>query len=729
MKKFILAIVFIIGIFFNSFGNEPDGYWISTGELPLSSKSARHLAVYGDYLYIAGDFDAVHTVFAKNVARLHIPTGKWETLNNEEDYNFECIISDSSGIIYLCGRNGVKKWAGTTFNDLNLYGKGGGVYDLAVDSNNDVFVGNGFDILSGFSVLKWENDDWSEIGFGVATELASDSYGNIYASVSGKYYSETVKVGRWNGTSWELFIEIPADKINPVSIMALSADDNGDLYIGGQFSNIGDLSTFNIAKWNGTDLFALGDGISGDNSYISSMKSDKSGNLFVAGSFSNAGDIEVHNIAKWDGEKWSNLNGGTNGYISSIDFDDDGNLYALGVFSQAGGIDVKYLAKWDGTKWSTVFNYKKGYEHQVTALIKDSKGNIYAGGNFILGDKSSLIAKFDGKKLTNLGNAGFDSITSLTSDNSENLYAAGYFNKSDSEKTYSISKWNGTEWKQVGDNFNFIVNVLAGDNYGNLYAGGAFTKSGEISLNHIAKWNGTKWANLGSGIETPVLSMAFNKSGDLFAGGGDESFQYNSVFKWDGQNWDTIGSFGRVNGTLITSLAFDSMGNLYAGGDFWEVDGENGIYNIAKWDGKSWSAIGGKIKCESDYSSYCIRALAVDSDDNLYAGGYFYGVNDLFNPNFAKYNGTEWVDVNGGTNGSVHALAIDENNAVFVGGNFSAAGYEVSPYIAKYVVNETSDEDTDITDETDTNDNDVESVIPDTETTKKDKSGCSLIIF
>ena len=740
MKKLVLAVLFIVGIFSNSFGKEPDGYWVSMGELPLSDKSAEHLAIYGDYLYIAGDFDAVHTVFAKNVARLHIPTGKWKSLNYADESPFNCIVSDGSGIIYLCGENDVKKWDGTAFSDLNLYGKGGGVYDLAVDSSNDLFVGNGFDILSGFSVLKLENDDWIEIGFGTATKLASDSSGNIYASVSNKYISETVKIGKWNGSSWEIIFETPADEVSTFSILALSADDNGNLYIGGQFSNIGNLSTYNIAKWNGTNFIALGDGISGDNAHISSIKLDKSGNLFVAGSFSNAGDIAVNNIAKWDGKKWSDLGGETNGPVYDIALDDNGDLYVLGGFSKVGNKNIKYLAKWDGTGWSEVFNHKKGYEHQVRSLIKDSQGNIYAGGFYYGSEESSLISKFDGKKLIELGDAGFTFVNSLALDNDDNLFSSGVFYNDLFNTTNYVSKWNGVSWKKIGDDFDDIVKVIKGDMHGNIYAGGNFTKNGETNLNHIAKWNGTEWIALGEGIETPVLAIAFDRSGILYAGGGRETVQYSSVFKWDGLNWESIGSFGRVNGALMTSLTFDSKGNLYAGGNFWEVDGKE-IYNLAKWNGKTWSAIDGKINCVSDYSNYCIETLAFDSNDNFYAGGYFYGINGSFSPNFAKWNGTEWVDVNGGTNGSVHAFAIDENNDVFVGGDFSAAGYQVSPYLAKYVVNEitpdddsfeeTSDEDTDITEENDTDDNDSESAVTDTDTeiAKKNESGCTLLFL
>lgn len=752
MKKLVFIVIFITGFFFNSFGDESDGHWVSMGELSFSKGSLHFIEYYDDYLYVAGNFSIVQNIFAKNVAKLHIPTGKWETLNYENG-SINAIAIGSDGNFYTVGGIcNAYKFEANRWEDITLGGKCERIDSIAVDKNNTVFVGGSFDIgiNGGYGLVKWENDEWQETGFYYSTSvLAKDYSENIYAG--SRTYGKTpddfyyFSIGKYNENSWEIF-ETLIDSDNDEDLRVLAVDEKGIFYIFNKDLSIGTLSPMCILKSDGTSWSEVDGCISCDSSGVDScnilkMKFDRYGNLFIAGDFLKVDNTVVNNIAFWNGTEWSDLNGGTDGTVEDFTFDDDGNLYALGVFSQAGGINAKYLAKWDGTKWSAVFNYKKGYEHQVTALIKDSKGNIYAGGNFISGDKSSLIAKFDGKKLTNLGNAGFDSVTSLTLDNSENLYAAGYFNKSDSGKTYSISKWNGTEWKQVGDNFNFIVNVLAGNNYGNLYAGGAFTKSGEISLNHIAKWNGTKWANLGSGIETPVLSMAFNKSGDLFAGGGDESFQYNSVFKWNGQNWDAIGSFGRVNGTLITSLAFDSMGNLYAGGDFWEVDGKNGMYNIAKWNGKSWSAVGGKIKCESDYSSYCIRALAVDSDDNLYAGGYFYGIDNQFNPNFAKWNGTKWVDVNGGTNGPVNALAIDENNAVFVGGNFSAAGYQVSPYLAKYVVNEippdddiyedNSDQDTDIAEENDIDDNDVESDVndTDTETAKKDNSGCTLFFL
>src|SRR5207247_2333982 len=112
-----------------------------------------------------------------------------------------------------------------------------------------------------------------------------------------------------------------------------------------------------------------------------------------------------------------------------------------------------------------------------------------------------------------------------------------------------VAKWNGSTWSALGQGVDNTVRALALDSGGNLYAGGDFTTAGGISANHVAKWNGSTWSKLGTGMNN----------------GTD-----NSVY----------------------ALALDSGGNLYAGGDFTTAGGISANY-VAKWNGSTWSALGG----------------------------------------------------------------------------------------------------------------------------------------
>ncbi len=163
-----------------------------------------------------------------------------------------------------------------------------------------------------------------------------------------------------------------------------------------------------------------------------------------------------------------------------------------------------------------------------------------------------------------------------------------------------------------------------------------------------------------------------------------------------GDHWDGRFSLTGVDGT-INSLALDGSGNLYAAGPF--VAGNGAAYNIARWDGSTWSALGTGIQGNFDPPDtvavdgsgtaggpmipsppgpHEVQVLAVDAGGNLYAGGYFFSAGGVPVSGLARWDGTAWSDVGGGVGGpwgfSVSALAFDANGNLYVGGYFTSAG-------------------------------------------------------
>src|SRR5690606_40758984 len=112
-----------------------------------------------------------------------------------------------------------------------------------------------------------------------------------------------------------------------------------------------------------------------------------------------------------------------------------------------------------------------------------------------------------------------------------------------------------------------------------LYAGGSFQTSGGKPVRGIAKWDGASWSEVGGGV-----------------------------------------SGGSTRSTVHDLCVFDDGSGpaLYAGGEFGSAGGTLSTSFIAKWDGESWSSVGGGV------GSY-IFALGVFDDGSgpaLYAGGY-----------------------------------------------------------------------------------------------------------
>src|SRR5262245_8223994 len=96
-------------------------------------------------------------------------------------------------------------------------------------------------------------------------------------------------------------------------------------------------------------------------------------------------------------------------------------------------------------------------------------------------------------------------------------------------------------------------------------------------------------------------------------------------------NWISMGGIPGANGPVY-SAAVDGSGNLYIGGDF-TIVGDVFANGIAKWDGKVWTALGSGLGGDEPR----VRALAV-SGSNVYAGGHFTTAGGIVASNIAKWN-------------------------------------------------------------------------------------------
>src|SRR6266568_6959681 len=338
------------------------------------------------------------------------------------------------------------------------------------------------------------------------------------------------------------------------AVNAAVVDGSGNLYIGGQFTVVGDVFATNIAKWNGSSWTALGSGVNGGVSALAVSGSD----LYAGGAFTMAGDSAANYIAKWNGRSWSALGSGMggdlNGYGVGVSVSalavSGGDLYAGGVFTNAGGSAANYVAKWDGNSWSALGS---GMDDYVSALAV-SGSDLYAGGFFSTagGTAANSIAKWNGSSWTALGSGmggappGYVPSVSALAVTGSDLYAGGFFSTAGGSAASSIAKWKGSSWTALGSGmggaFPYVYALAVSGS--DVYAGGGFTTAGGSAANNIAKWNGSSWSARGSGMNDQVSALAVSGS-DLYAGGGFTTAggsAANFIAKWDGSSWSALGS-------------------------------------------------------------------------------------------------------------------------------------------------------------------------------------------
>jgi len=337
-------------------------------------------------------------------------------------------------------------------------------------------------------------------------------------------------------------------------------------------------------------------------------------------------------------------------------------------------------------EWTTI-----GADEDVTALVADGTGNIYAGGNFteIGGVAASRIAKWNGKAWAPLGAGSTVKVNQLAVDASGKVYATGKLKTPGGVDITGVAMWSGTAWSQLGSGLTDAVN----DNITNYSLIVAASNLYVTDGSDIWKWGGSVWEKLpslpGFVAAGDIKALAFDaKNNVLYAAGF-----MDDVFSWNGSSWTALDGAADGPGGGVYAAKVDSEGNLYVSGIFpnpSKPDEDGG--RVAKWDGTDWSYLSGGVVGNGPVTgTSTIYALAT-SGTALYVGGNFGNVGGVPANYVAKWGGKEWFPVGSGvaskTGGSdVYALAVSKSgNYLYAGGYFDTAGGKESPYIAKAVI-------------------------------------------
>jgi trimeric autotransporter adhesin len=437
------------------------------------------------------------------------------------------------------------------------------------------------------------------------------------------------------------------------------------------------------------------------NATIETLTVDASGTgspiVYVGGNFETVGGgVPASCVAKWDGQQWTALGGDIGGvqyptvYASAL-FDDDGAgphppaLFVGGNFTTAGGVGANYIAKWDGSSWSALGSGMDSWVRSMAVFDDDGAGP-----------------------------------------HAPALYAGGFFQSAGGVPASCVARWDGTSWSAVGGGvtgsqylaiwaMTLFDDDGAGPNLPALIVGGSFSQAGGVSTSKIARWNGSSWSGFGTGLGNPdvgaVLSLAsWDDDGSgpnppaLCAGGLFNTANgavADDVARWNGATWSDLG--GGVNNGVWSMSGFDDDGPgphaaaLYVCGGFWLAGGSS-VQGIARWDGTSWSSVGGGLGLGIPYATAVVDLDGTGAaPPRLLAAGDFTTAGEMAQPTsdrlgLAAWNGTAWGAIGGGGFGggiygnNVYAMSVfDEDGpgpnppALFAGGDFvTAAGVTVN---------------------------------------------------
>ncbi|MGE3175526.1 MAG: hypothetical protein AB7O97_23080 [Planctomycetota bacterium] len=232
-----------------------------------------------------------------------------------------------------------------------------------------------------------------------------------------------------------------------------------------------------------------------------------------------------------------------------------------------------------------------------------------------------------------------------------------------------IATWDPAtgEWSELGGGMTgagFDVRTLLALPNGDLIAGGHFATSGGVPTNGIARWNGAAWQPLGGGLTTsstnPVESVVALPNGELVACGSWSTaggYVANGVARWDGTSWSQLG--GGVQGRPSTLLV-RANGDVLVGGRFGTFG--NMPDKILRWDGTAWSVFAsGAVE-----PLWHVASLLELANGDLLAGGYFRTLGGVEVNGIARWNGSTWLPLGPGLLSTVNAMGLNTAGDVIV---------------------------------------------------------------
>jgi len=228
----------------------------------------------------------------------------------------------------------------------------------------------------------------------------------LYAGPYSPFQGNVSGIACWDGTGWKPLAAGLGDDISngttvENAIVRCMLVYNNELYLGGSFTitTPGSSKFYNIAKWDGSNLYPIGSGAGilgnvnnqgyGSEPGTVNALAEMNGSLYAAGTFMAAGGVRLNNIAKWDGTRWDSLGGGITIGPYNVYTGAPGpaiiyslasyhnSLYAGGDFEYAGGAYAVTLAQWDGTSWTAVGDSFRGTGVSAMQVFQDS---LYVAG-------------------------------------------------------------------------------------------------------------------------------------------------------------------------------------------------------------------------------------------------------------------------------------------------------------------------------------------------------------
>lgn len=266
------------------------------------------------------------------------------------------------------------------------------VADIVVDPvTGNVYACGEFHNIGGVAaahIAMWDGTTWSALGAGCTSDVIQmvlTPNGKLIAvsNTAGNFAGASTPIGIWDGANWAAFGAAAPDSF----VWCVDIDQQGYVWVGGQFTTIGGVACNRIAFYDGGDWVypvpgapawqpCAGGITSGQ---VNDIGIAPNGDVYVVGTFLNVDGNVYRRIAMWDGAAWHPVGGDVNGAPRKVVAASNGDIYIIGSFTDCAGVTVSNVAKWNGSAWSAM---GAGLNGQGYSLAIHQNGDIYVGGTF-----------------------------------------------------------------------------------------------------------------------------------------------------------------------------------------------------------------------------------------------------------------------------------------------------------------------------------------------------------
>jgi uncharacterized protein YjdB len=640
---------------------------------------------------------------------------------------------------------GVRKYSGGTWRIVGVEGFNSGNIEtpsLAVSTGGtpyvifrDATVGNKA------TVMKYDGSSWVAVGSaGLSSgeaggpSIAIDGSGTPYISFTDGANGSKATVMKYNGASW---VAVGTAGFTPgvASSIALKLDASGVPYVLYRDGANGNKAT--VKKYNGSTWATIGTaGFTSEalHSFLSNaITIDASGTPYA---FVSDSSTAKGTVLKFDGSSWVTL--GNSRFTREF-----GSFKSIFV-DPVGNVHVGYFA-YDRDEAVMVYNGEEWVTEGSTAIIGRLSG--YPPGTMVMASDGSLYVGYSDMNYSSGGVGGSvrklnASVATIVGPRTICVSATTTLKSTRAGGTWSSSN---TSVATIGPSTGLLTAVSAGivtitytfgsfssttKIYVGAYAGtidgpSSVGAGSFITLSHNGITDGT-WSSSTTGIATAAnngkitgmatgtATISYSVTNSCGTGYATKAVTVSAATT-PGTSWVVVGGTSVSTGSIATTdLGIDVNGNVYAAYD------ESSTVKVKKFDGTSWSGVGGDVSSSQyfsmvldragtphvacGYPSRCVKKYNGSSwqlvgPDNI---GIFimtgaklaidkYGTPSLFNGDGAngisgisadlhyiyQYNGNNWIGVGHqfteATLGNNQSLAVDGKGKLYA--FYNALGY------------------------------------------------------